>query len=161
MLGAGQQEKARTFATALGGRILPESRAYAKIISAEILLGQDKAPDAIEMLNQAQDLTPTWIGALTRGRAYLQASAAADADSEIDKCLKRRGEAASLFLDENPTIRYLPAAYYYKASTSAGLLGPRNPKTLEWFGKFLAIKAHSQPDPLVESARRQGDANAR
>ena len=42
------------------------------------------------------------------GRAYLQASEPADADSEIDTSLKRRGEVTSLFLDEIPTVRYLP-----------------------------------------------------
>ena len=33
-----------------------------------------------------------------------------EADSEFDRCLTRRGEALSLFLDEEPTFAFLPAA---------------------------------------------------
>ncbi|HUK18762.1 MAG TPA: hypothetical protein VLW65_20215, partial [Bryobacteraceae bacterium] len=92
---------------------------------------------------------------LDLGRAYLQANASADADSELDTCLKRRGEATSLFLDEIPTVRSLPEVYYYKGRASEGLVGARSPAALEWYKKFLAIKHESQTDPLVESARRQ------
>ena len=33
---------------------------------------------------------------------------------EFDRCLKRRGEALALFLDEEPTFGYFPTVYYYQ-----------------------------------------------
>jgi hypothetical protein len=39
----------------------------------------------------------TWIGRFELGRAYIEAGAFTEADSEFDQCLKRRGEAIELF----------------------------------------------------------------
>jgi hypothetical protein len=36
------------------------------------------------------------------------------ADSEFDRCIKRRGEALALFLDEEPTYGHFPPVYYYQ-----------------------------------------------
>lgn len=101
----------------------PEPRAYARLIAAEILLGQQKPTEAVGILKDAANIRDTWIGHLDLGRAYLLANEPADADSELDTCLKRRGEATSLFLDEIPTIRYLPEVYYYKGRASTGSSG--------------------------------------
>ena len=60
----------------------------------------------------------TWIGHFELGRAYLAASAFPQADSEFDRCLRRRGEALSLFVDEEPTYGYLPTVYYYQGSSA-------------------------------------------
>ena len=88
------------------------------------------------------------------------ANAPADADSELDACLKRPGEATSLFLDDVPTYRYLPEVYYYKGRAAQGLTGEHSPTAIEWFKRFLAIKNASQHDPLVESARQQAGQSA-
>ncbi len=68
-------------------------------------------------------LLDTWIGHFELGRAYLRATNqfAAKADSEFDRCLKRRGEALSLFLDEEPTYGYFPMVYYYQGRVREGL----------------------------------------
>ena len=63
---------------------------------------------AIKVLTEANALLDTWIGHFDLGRAYLEAGLFAQADSEFDRCIKRRGEALSLFLDEEPTYGYFP-----------------------------------------------------
>jgi tetratricopeptide (TPR) repeat protein len=160
LLRTGQPEKARQIAADLGARPRPEPRAYGKLISGEVLLEQRKATEAIEAFKEAQQLADTWAGHLDLGRAYLVANAPADADSELDVCLKRRGEAISLFLDDVPTYRYLPEVYYYKGRAIQGLTGEHSTVALDWFKKFLAIKNASQPDPLVDSARQQAGQSA-
>ena len=49
------------------------------------------------------------------------------ADAEFDRCLKRRGEALALFLDEEPTYSYLPPVYYYQGRVREGLKNPASP----------------------------------
>ena len=158
LLRAGQEARARALATQLAARLRPEPRAYAKLLAAEALLEQHKPSEAVGILKDAEKITDTWIGHLDLARAYLQANAPADADSELDTCLKRRGEATSLFLDEIPTVRYLPEVFFYKGKATEGLVGANSPAALEWYRKFLTIKKESQPDPVVESVRRQIDS---
>jgi hypothetical protein len=43
------------------------------------------------------------------------------ADSELDRCIKRRGEALSLFLDEEPTYAHFPRVYYYQGRVREAL----------------------------------------
>src|SRR5437899_6623441 len=41
--------------------------------------------------------------------------------SELEACLKRRGEATAAFLDEQPTYRLFPPLYYYIGRAQEGL----------------------------------------
>jgi tetratricopeptide (TPR) repeat protein len=84
---------------AAGGPI-EEPEAYAKIIEAEIAWANEDPRQAIKLLTEANKLADTWLGHLDLGLAYLQISAFPRADSEFDKCPQRRGEAMSLFFDE-------------------------------------------------------------
>ena len=51
----------------------------------------------------------------------LPQEAFAEADSEFDRCIKRRGEALELFMDDMPTYSLLPAVYYYQGQVREGL----------------------------------------
>jgi tetratricopeptide (TPR) repeat protein len=150
---AQQDDAAQKLAARLAERVTPEPRAWAKVVAAELLLAHGKAPEAIEELNQAQRLTDTWIGHFDLGRVYIEAGSFPQGVSEIDLCLKRRGEAASAFLvDDLPTIRYLPAVYYYAGRAQEGVGSPR---AAESYKTFLTIKEKSESDPLVADARRR------
>jgi tetratricopeptide (TPR) repeat protein len=151
LIQAHQTDKAERVATQLATRLSTEPRAYAKLIAGEILLEKKKIPDAIQAFNDAQALTDTWIGHFDLGRAYVEANAYAEAHSELDLCLQRKGESASLFLDEMPTIRYLPPAYYYSGRAAEGL----GSKAADSYKAFLAIKDGSQPDKMVDDARKR------
>ena len=80
------------------------------------------------------------------GRTYLAANAFAQADSEFDRCIKRRGEALSLLVDEEPTFGYFPAVYYYQGRTREGL---RTAKFADSYREYLKIRGRSAEDPLV------------
>ncbi len=60
----------------------------------------------------------------SRSMAYLEAGLFVEADSEFDRCVKRRGEALELFLDNVPTYGYFPLVYYYLGRVREGLKSP-------------------------------------
>ena len=94
----------------------------------------------------------TWIGRFELGRAYFEAGAFTQADSEFDRCIQRRGEALSLFLDEDPTYGYLPSVYYYQGKSREGL------KTVgfaESYRTYVDIRGKSIED---NSSPRRGSA---
>jgi tetratricopeptide (TPR) repeat protein len=112
---------AKTVADELVADLQNESQAYGRLIEGEVALANGDAPSAINAFNTANALLDTWIGHFDLGRAYLQAGAFAEALSEFDQCIKRRGEALSLFLDEVPTYGYLPPVYDYLRRTREAL----------------------------------------
>ena len=97
-----------------------EPQAYAKLIEGNIALQKEDARGAIKAFSEANNFLDTWIGRFDLGRAYLAASAFTEADSEFDRCIKRRGEALALFLDESPTYSYFPPVYYYQGRAREG-----------------------------------------
>lgn len=58
---------------------------------------------------------------LALGQAYLQAQQFPEALAEFDAAQRRRGEAASVFLDDVPTYRFLAGLNEARAQASAGL----------------------------------------
>ena len=92
------------------------------------------------------------MGHFDLGRAYLEAGAFAQADSEFDRCIKRRGEALSLFLDEEPTYGYLPPVYYYQGRVREGL---KNAGFAESYRTYLSFRGQSKEDPLLPEVRRR------
>jgi len=92
------------------------------------------------------------LGHFDMGLAYLAASAYTEASSEFDVCLKRRGEATSVFLDDVPSYHLLPTVYYYLGRAREGL---NSPGAAESYKMFLSIKENGAGDPLVADAQRR------
>ena len=113
-------------------------------------LKHHKAREAVALFLESQKIADTWLGRFDLGRAYLEADAYAEADSELEICLKRRGEATALFLDESPTYYLFPAVYYYLGRAQEGL---KSPAAYESYKAFLALKQNADSDPLVADAR--------
>src|SRR4029077_17485658 len=101
-----------------------EAQAYGKIIEGKIALKQRDGALAIRDITEAKNLLDTWIGRFELGRAYLEAGQFAEADSEFDRCLKRRGEALELLMDNVVTYGYVPYVYYYQGRVRQGLKAP-------------------------------------
>jgi tetratricopeptide (TPR) repeat protein len=101
---------------------------------------------------EANTLLDTWLGHFDLGRAYLEADAYTQADSEFDRCLKRRGEALSLFLDEDPTYSYLPPVYYYQGRVREEL---KSAGAAESYREYIAIRGASKEDRLLADAKRR------
>jgi tetratricopeptide (TPR) repeat protein/predicted Ser/Thr protein kinase len=156
LLENGQEAKAMEVAKAMGARLEPERRAYAKILEGESLLAKGKNAAAIDLFQEAQKLSDTWIGRLVLGKAYLDAGAFTEASSEFSSCEKRKGEAASVFLDDVPSLRYYPQIYYYRARVEEGV---KSPAAGESYKAFLAIRSKADPsDRMVADARKRAIA---
>ena len=152
VIGAGKVERAQSLAAMLGAMPSPEPQAYARLVEGEIDLLKGRLPEAIKKFHEAQDQVDTWIGHIALGRAYLAAKQFTEAYSEFDGCLKRRGEAASVFLDDLPSMRSLPQVYYYLGRSQEGL---KIAAAKESYKKYLEIKILAAGDPLVEDAKRR------
>ena len=140
-------------ASDLAGRLAEPPQAYAKLIEAESRLKRGRAREAIALAQEAHKRADTWLGRYVLGRAYLDAGAFTEAHSEFDACLRRRGEATAVFLDDVPSLRLLPPVYYYLGRAQEGL---KSPRAAESFKTFLAMKEKSDgADPLVADARRR------
>jgi tetratricopeptide (TPR) repeat protein len=147
----GNTNRAREEAKALASELEAEPQAYARIIDGEIALKAGDARGAVILLQEANKTFDTWIGHFDLGRAYLATEGAETrADSEFDDCLKRRGEALSLFIDEEPTFGYLPLVYYYQGlgRQKIGTTGYRDS-----FKQYLSIRGNSTEDRLVKDVR--------
>jgi tetratricopeptide (TPR) repeat protein/tRNA A-37 threonylcarbamoyl transferase component Bud32 len=152
MLGAGKDERVRGLVSTLTVMPSPEPQAYARLVEGEVDLLKGNFPEAIKNLHEAQNQVDTWIGHVSLGRAYLAAGQFTEAYSEFEGCLKRRGEAASVFLDDLPTMNRLPQIYYYLGRAQEGL---KSPGAKGSYKKFLEIKILAAGDPLVEDAKRR------
>jgi tetratricopeptide (TPR) repeat protein len=149
---AGELQKAQEQMASLASELQPELQAYAKIVEGNIALKNKDARNAITPLTEANRLLDTWIGHFDLGRAYLTASAFPQADAEFDRCIKRRGEALALFLDEEPTYSFLPAVYYYQGRVREGL---KSPGFAESYRTYLTFRGQSTEDPLLPEVRRR------
>jgi eukaryotic-like serine/threonine-protein kinase len=151
-LEAGQEAKALQLVEPLSQRLEAEPQTYAKLVAGEAQLKKGNAREALSLFQDAQKLADTWLGHLDMGRAYLDLSAFTEASSEFDVCLKRRGEATSVFLDDVPSYHWLPPVYYYQGRAREGL---NSPGAAESYKTFLSIKEKGAGDPLVADAQRR------
>ena len=150
---AGAAAKAGAISAALGAELQAEPQAYALIIDGLTALQERQpAPGDQGPRPTPTTLLDTWIGHFDLGRAYLEGGAFPQADSEFDRCIKRRGEALSLFLDEEPTYGYFPPVYYYQGRVREGL---KSAKAAESYRAYLAIRGKSTEDPLLPDVRRR------
>ena len=147
---AGELPQAQKLAAGLAAELQVEPQAYAKIIEALGSLKKGDHAEAIKNLTAANGLLDTWIGRFELGRAYIEAGAFAEATSELDRCLARRGETLALFLDEVPTASYFPPVYYYMGRAKEGLGGSG---ATESYQKFLATQGHGDGGALVQDAK--------
>jgi tetratricopeptide (TPR) repeat protein len=151
---ADQIAKARPLIDGLAAEIQSEPQAYAKIVEGKVALKSGDPRQAIKVLTEANTLLDTWMGHFDLGRAYLEAGQFTQADSEFDRCIKRRGEALALFLDEEPTYGYVPTLYYYQGRVREGL---NNAGFAESYRTYLTIRGQSKEDPLLPEVRRRAE----
>jgi eukaryotic-like serine/threonine-protein kinase len=148
---AGDTAEAKKMADTLAKETQVEPQAYAKIIEGKLALKQGDSPLAIKAIGDANNLLDTWIGRFELGRAYLQAGEFVEADSEFDRCIKRRGEALELLMDNVPTYGYVPFVYYYQGRVRQGL---KSPAFADSYRTYLSIRGQAGEDPLVPEVRR-------
>jgi serine/threonine protein kinase/tetratricopeptide (TPR) repeat protein len=148
---AGQLAKARALAAELASELQKSSHVYAKLILGEAALKEHDPNQAIQLFTEAKERTDTWLGRFDLGRAYLEAGAFTEADSEFDRCIQRRGEVLELFMDDDPTYSYLPPVYYYQGRDREGL---KSPDFGGFYRTYLTIRGQSTDDPLLADIRQ-------
>jgi tetratricopeptide (TPR) repeat protein len=144
--------KAATIASDLEQSRETDPQAYAKLIEGEIQLRKKNTRDAIKLFQEAQKLADTWLGRFDLGRAYVDDQAYTEASSELDLCLKRRGEATALFLDDIPSYRYFPPVYYFLGRAQEGL---KSPGAADSYRTFVSMRSKANSNPQVADARRR------
>jgi tetratricopeptide (TPR) repeat protein len=147
---AGQESKAVALAAELGQKLEPLAQANSKLISGELELMRGRPRQALRFFQESQKLSNSWLARFYLGRAYLAAGAFPQADSELDLCLKRRGEATDVFLDEEQTYHFFPQVYYYLGVVRQGM---KSPEAADSFRTYIGLKAKDAQDPMVEDAR--------
>jgi eukaryotic-like serine/threonine-protein kinase len=148
---AGAFERAMALAAPLSMELAAEPQAHGKIIEGQVALLRGNAREAIKLLTDANGLLDTWFGHFDLGRAYLQAGALTEADSEFDRCIDRRGEALSL-MDEGPTYGHFPIVYYYQGRVREAM---KTASFTDAYREYLKIRGESTDDPLLAEIRRR------
>ncbi len=151
-LETGRPQQAMALANELSGSLETDGQAYAKLIEGERELERSQPRRALQFFEDAKKQADTWMGRFDLARAYIKLNAYSEADSELENCLKRRGEATALFLDESPTYSLFPPVYYYLGRAQEGL---KSPAAADSYKTFLALKNKADRDPLVTDARRR------
>lgn len=149
---AGEFKRADALVTQLKTSIDPDPQLYAKLLEAEIVLYRKDVKSALSVLKEAENLADSWLGHFLMGRAYLEAGAFPEADSEIETCIKRKGEASALYLDEAPTFRVFPPVYYYLGRVQDGLKSPT--AAGESYKMFLTLQEKGTGSLLSDARRR-------
>jgi tetratricopeptide (TPR) repeat protein/tRNA A-37 threonylcarbamoyl transferase component Bud32 len=152
-LAAGKRAQARELGAGLERHLQPLPRAYGKLIAGEAALLAGDAAGAVEAFRAAQPLADVWMRRFDLGVAYVEAGHFAEALSELETCLKRQGEAASLFLDDVPSFRYMVPLRYWLGRAQEGL-GMKG-QAAESYRAFLALRPEPGSHPLSADARRR------
>ncbi|HET9268592.1 MAG TPA: hypothetical protein VFO31_10525, partial [Vicinamibacterales bacterium] len=152
LLAAGATAKAEKVAIGLSAEVLAEPQAYGQIIEGLRALSVGNHKLAIKHIEEANGQFETWLGHFDLGRAYLAARFHLQADSEFDRCLKKKGEALSIFLDEEPTFGYFPAVFYYQGLVREGM---KSLSFADSYKAYLQIRGASKEDALAGDARKR------
>ena len=148
---AGETAKGKKLAASLASEVQVEPEAYGKLVEGEASLTEHDNQQALQSLTDAEKLLDTWLVHYDLGLVYLEAGAFAEADSEFDTCIKRRGEVLELFMDDMPTYSYLPLVYYYQGRAREGL---KSPGFADSYRTYLSIRGKAGEDPLLPEIRR-------
>ena len=158
LLGAARQDaRALQLSRRLDERTQPVPRAYARIIAGEVAMRQRRYSDAIDEFSAAVKAADLWLARFDLGVAYVESGRYAEAISELDACVNRRGEATALFFDDIPTFRYAAVLPYWRGRAQQGL---KMGGAAASFERFLRIRAGGPGDPLVVDARKRLDSLA-
>jgi tetratricopeptide (TPR) repeat protein len=148
----GETEAARSIVQALANELPAEPRAHAKVLEGDLALAAGDPRRAISLLGEANGLLDTWVGRFELARAYLQAGAFAQADSELDRCIARRGEALALFLDEEPTYGITPLLDYLQGRVREGL---GTAGFADAYRRYLDLRGPAGEDALLAEVHRR------
>ena len=147
----GRDERALAVAGDLDRRLEPEPRMYAELLRGVVEARRHRHAEAIARFKNGVARHDSWLARFALARAYLEAGAFTEADDELDRCEKRRGEATDVSQETVPTYRLYAHVAYWHGRVHEAL---KSPAAAEEYRAFLAVK-RSDEDPLVVDARRR------
>jgi eukaryotic-like serine/threonine-protein kinase len=150
---AGDLANASALASELSKQLEAVPQAFGKLIEGDIQLSRGHAKEAIQLYRESQRLEDSWLSHFDQARGYIEAGAFTEASTELETCLKRRGEATDIYIDEQQTFRYFPPTYYYLGRALEGLKSTS--AASEAYRNFLAMKVPNAHDPMVDDARKR------
>jgi tetratricopeptide (TPR) repeat protein len=153
LVDVGADKQAMAIAAELGNHVQPQSRAYAKVIEARIALRDRKTVQAIDALQSAIKLADLWTARYLLGITNVAAGQFVEAQSELDACLKRQGEASALLLDDYPTFRVMAPFKYWHGRAQEGV--GQAAVARNNYAAFLALRPASPDNPLVRDAQKR------
>jgi tetratricopeptide (TPR) repeat protein len=118
----GEVAETKKIADHLRRDLQPQSRAYARMLDGLLALRDKRPVEAVDALKSALGFADLWLVRYMLGEAYLAAGYPAEAKSEFEACVKRRGEVMALFLDDTPTYRYYASIPQRLAASNAELV---------------------------------------
>jgi tetratricopeptide (TPR) repeat protein len=147
----GEHREADDVSQPLQHMLQPQARAWWSTVHGENQLAQGNVVVAVGEFEKAIALADLWRARLGKGKAYLAAEYMAEALAEFEACERRRGEAAAILLDDEPTLNYVSELYYWMAQAQRGLgMKEAASQNLEL---FLSHR-EGLKDPMTEDARR-------
>jgi tetratricopeptide (TPR) repeat protein len=149
---AGEPAKGEKLAASLAAEAQAEPQAYSKIIEADAAMSKGDPRKAVQSLTEANNFLDTWIGRFELGRAYLQAGLFVESDAELEKCLKRRGEALEVLMNSVPSYGYFPPVYFYQGRAREGM---NSSGFRDSYRTYLRIRENAGEDPLLPDIRRR------
>jgi tetratricopeptide (TPR) repeat protein len=149
---AGDYNSASALASELTKQLEATPQAFGKLIEGDLQLSRGNARQAIQLYQESERLLDQWLARFALVRAYIAAGMYTDASTELETCLRRRGEATDIYIDEQQTFRYFPATYYYLGRALEGL---KSPGAADAYRKFLAMKVPNAQDPMVDDAKKR------
>ena len=148
----GNLPNASALASDLSKQLQAEPQSLGKLIEGDIQLKNGHSKQAIQLFLESERLEDSWLARFDLARAYIEAGAYTDANTELETCLKRRGEATDIYIDEQQTFRYFPPTYYYLGRALEGL---KSPGAAGAYRNFLALKVQDPHDPMVNDAKKR------
>jgi hypothetical protein len=125
------------------------------MIEAEIARGAGRLNESVDSLDRARKFADLWLGRFLMAATNVDAGRFPLAQPDLELCLKRRGEAMALFLDDVPTFRYLAPLPYWLARAQHGL--GSTAAAAENYRAFLARRS-TAGDALADDARKRLEA---
>jgi eukaryotic-like serine/threonine-protein kinase len=154
LLRAGREPQALAVAAELDQTLQRHAMAYAQLILADSAAAHGRTSEAIDMLRQSQKRHDSWWSRFLLGKLYVEAGHYPEAMAELEVCVKRAGETTDIFIDDLPTLRYLPPAYYWLARAQEGALVLNEARRN--YEAYINFRAEaSPPDPIVADARER------
>ena len=136
LIAANKLDEAAQLGAELDQGLEAQARAYGRIVAAQVAMARGKRVEAVDSLREGLKLADLWLVHFNLGQAYLAAGAPAEAFSEFEACLKRRGEGYAVFLDDVPTARSV---------APLGTGSPVRTRGWGWCRKPSPITARSSP----------------